>query len=85
MKTLSVGDFKAHFSDVIKLIQKGEIIAVTFGKSKKVIGYFGANPGKQEKKKRRKLGILQDKIEYQFNEGWYMSDEELIGDATVSS
>lgn len=40
MKTLSVGEFKAHFSDVIEEVKKGAKIAVTYGKKKQVVGYF---------------------------------------------
>jgi antitoxin (DNA-binding transcriptional repressor) of toxin-antitoxin stability system len=40
MKTMSVGEFKAHFSEVLEDIKAGIGIAVTFGRKKEVIGYF---------------------------------------------
>ena len=34
MKTMSVGEFKTKFSEVIEQVKAGEKIAVTFGKKK---------------------------------------------------
>lgn len=40
MKTMTVGEFKTHFSEVIEQVKRGEEIAVTYGKKKEIIGYF---------------------------------------------
>jgi len=40
MKTLQVAEFKANFSSILKDVDKGEIIQVTFGKNNEVKGYF---------------------------------------------
>lgn len=37
---MTVGEFKAQFSNVIELVKKGEEIAVTFGKKKESVGYY---------------------------------------------
>jgi antitoxin (DNA-binding transcriptional repressor) of toxin-antitoxin stability system len=58
MLTISVGDFKAQFSDILEMIKAGEKIAISFGKSKKIVAYLV--PPEQQKKK-RKLGQLKSK------------------------
>ena len=40
MKTLSVGEFKAKFSDVINGLLSGEEFTVTYGKRKEKVGIF---------------------------------------------
>ena len=54
MKTMSVSEFKAKFSSIIEEVKAGEEIEVTYGKEKKVVGYF-----MQKKSHKRKLGILE--------------------------
>ena len=77
MKTMSVGEFKTHFSDVIEQVKSGEKIAVTFGKKKQVVGYF--LPELPESKSRRKLGILEGKASVVFHPDFKMTEEEFLG------
>ena len=42
MKTLQVGEFKSHFSEVIENIKKGEEVAISFGKKKEKIADWGS-------------------------------------------
>lgn len=71
---MTVGEFKAQFSKVVELVKEGQVVEVTFGRGKKVIGYFKAE---KKRKKVRKLGLLEDTKGYKmadnFNE---TSDEE---------
>jgi hypothetical protein len=76
MKTMSVGEFKTHFSDVIAEVKSGEKIAVTFGKKKEIIGYFLPEMPQQSK---RKLGILKGKAKVTFNADFKMTEEEFLG------
>jgi hypothetical protein len=76
MKTMSVGEFKTHFSDVLEQVKAGEKIAVTFGKKKEIVGYFLPEMPQQAK---RKLGILEGKARFTFNEGFEMTNEEFLG------
>jgi antitoxin (DNA-binding transcriptional repressor) of toxin-antitoxin stability system len=59
MKTLTVGEFKAQFSNVIELIKAGEEVEVTFGKQKQVIGVFKPKE-KKKNKEVRKFGTLNN-------------------------
>ncbi|WP_395054522.1 type II toxin-antitoxin system Phd/YefM family antitoxin [Flavobacterium sp.] len=66
MKTMTVGEFKTHFSEVIEQVKKGEEIAVTYGKKKEIIGYF--KPKVKALKRERSVGLF-DKME-----GYFMAD-----------
>ena len=76
MKTMSVGEFKTHFSDVLELVKLGEKIAVTFGKKKEIIGYF--LPEISEKPKRI-LGILEGKAKVVFQSDFKISEDDFLG------
>jgi antitoxin (DNA-binding transcriptional repressor) of toxin-antitoxin stability system len=76
MKTMSVGEFKTHFSEVIDQVKAGEEIAVTYGKKKEVVGYFLPE---KTKKPKRKLGILEGKVEVIFKPDFEMTTEEFLG------
>ncbi|WP_319560404.1 type II toxin-antitoxin system prevent-host-death family antitoxin [Marispirochaeta sp.] len=77
MKTLPVGEFKTHFSEVIDDVRAGEEIIITYGKKKEnvavVIPYSA-----YEKRNKIKLGLLQDK-EYEIKKDFEMTEEELLG------
>lgn len=76
MKTMSVGEFKTKFSEVIEQVKAGEKIAVTFGKKKQIIGYF--TPENISEKPKRKLGILEGKATAVFHDDFKMTEEEFI-------
>jgi hypothetical protein len=76
MKTMTVGEFKTHFSEVLEHIKGGEKIAVTFGKKKEVVGYFLPELPGQAK---RNLGILEGKANAIFRDDFKMTDDEFLG------
>lgn len=77
MKSLPVGEFKAQFSEVLEKVQQGESFGITYGKSKKLIAEINP-PRKQEKKKKRKIGIMDGKLKIVFADNFKMTDEELL-------
>ena len=77
MKSLPVGEFKAHFSEVLEKVQQGESFGILYGKSKKLVAEINP-PKKQTKNKKRKLGILEGKVEFVFADNFKMTEEELI-------
>jgi len=77
MKSLSVGEFKAQFSEVLEKVQQGESFGILFGKSKKLVAEINP-PKKQAKKKKRKLGILEGKMKVVFADNFKMTEEEFI-------
>lgn len=77
MKILAVGDFKAHFSDILKDIQNGEEIAISYGKRKEIVAvlvpkskYFGTH--------KRKLGILKGKANFSLSSDFEISEEKFL-------
>jgi len=78
MKTMTVGEFKAHFSEVLEQVKAGEEITVTYGKKKEIVGYFKPKNTESETSK-RKLGILQGKATAIFKGNWEMTEEEFLG------
>ncbi len=79
MKSLSVGEFKAQFSEVLELVQQGESVGVLFGKSKKPVAMLVPMNGSNSKKNsKRKLGLLEGKVKYVFADHFKMTEEELI-------
>ena len=58
MKSISVGEFRAHFSEIVEQVKAGEKFTVTFGRKKEIVGYFSPEIPEQPK---RKLGIMEGK------------------------
>lgn len=77
MKSLTVGEFKARFADVLKDIQDGQSIAITYGKKRTKLAVL--IPYNQYMKVApRQLGILQDKASYHIHRDFKMTDEEFL-------
>ena len=76
MKTMSVGNFKANCSEILKLVIAGEEIGILYGKNKKVVAKIVPNLG--EKKPKRKLGILEGKGSVKFGANFKMREEEFL-------
>jgi antitoxin (DNA-binding transcriptional repressor) of toxin-antitoxin stability system len=76
MKTVTIGEFKANLSSYAEKIQKGEELVVTHGRKKKKI--FRVLPFREEKPKKRKLGILNGKVKAIFHDDFKMTDEEFL-------
>lgn len=77
MQTMTVGDFKTQFSDVLKKVMDGEEIAITYGKKKEVVARLV--PKNQSKKPPRKLGIWEGELQVKFAKDFKMTGEELLG------
>ena len=78
MKTLPVGELKAQFSEVLEKVKNGETYGITYGKKKKPVAMIVPYT-EPEKKKERKLGILDGKCSIRFAEDFKMTEEELAG------
>jgi antitoxin (DNA-binding transcriptional repressor) of toxin-antitoxin stability system len=77
MRTMTVGDLKANFSEVLKEVQGGEKIAISFGKKKETVAYLVPKSG--EKLKKRPLGLLEGKGTVTFANDFKMTEEEFLG------
>ena len=76
MKTMSVGAFKANFSQVLKMVLAGEEIGILYGKKKEIVAKMV--PKTIEKKPRRKLGILEGKGEIKFGTDFKITEEDFL-------
>lgn len=76
MNLLTVGEFKAKFSEVVKMILAGKQVGITYGKKKEPIAVL--TPYKKYKTKKRRLGILEGKGSFKILKGFKMTDEELL-------
>ncbi|HRI59866.1 MAG TPA: hypothetical protein PK228_09085 [Saprospiraceae bacterium] len=77
MKTLTVGDLKTNFSEVLKAVQLGEEFAIAFGKRKEVIAYLV--PKQLRKKEKRQIGIFEGQASAIFKDDFKMTAEEFLG------
>jgi antitoxin (DNA-binding transcriptional repressor) of toxin-antitoxin stability system len=79
MKTLTVGDLKTNFSEVLKDVQNGESIAISYGKKKKIIAYLVSEIKTESKKPKRKLGLLEGKATFKWVGDGKITEEEFLG------
>ena len=77
MKTMTVGELKTHFSEVLKRVINGEEIGISYGKKKEVVACI--IPKKAVKEPKRKLGILEGKSKAVFADNFEISEEEFLG------
>jgi len=77
MQTISVGELKARFSEVLERVRKGEEITISYGKKRKKVAvllpYDHYSP-KQE----RKLGVLKDRGACVIHKDFKLTDEEML-------
>ncbi|MCD6013244.1 MAG: prevent-host-death protein [Flavipsychrobacter sp.] len=76
MKTMSVGEFKANFSEVLKRVLGGEEIGILYGKKKEIVAKIV--PKTTGKKPKRKLGIWEGKAKVVFHKDFKMTEEEFL-------
>lgn len=78
MQQLTVGQFKAQFSQILDKVLQGESIGITYGKSKKKVAAL-VPYNKCTVNKRIKLGILEGKASFKIKRGFKMTEEEFLG------
>lgn len=76
MTQLTVGQFKAKFSEVLSKVLQGETVGITYGKSKKKVAAL--IPYSQIKGKKIKLGLLFGKASFKIGKDFKMTDEEFL-------
>lgn len=79
MKSLPVGELKAHFSEVLEDVQNGETIEILYGKKRKPVAKIvPIEKGKKPKKKLRPIGLLDGKMKIVFADDFKMTEDEFI-------
>jgi len=78
MKTLPVGEVKAQLSEILEKVKQGESVGILYGRKKRpiamIVPYLDS-----EKKKERKIGILDGKVKITFADNFKMTEEEFLG------
>ena len=77
MQQLTVGDFKAKFSEVLTRVIQGESITVTYGKNKKKVAVIMPY-NKAVKTNAFKLGLLDGKASFKIHKDFKITDEEFL-------
>jgi len=77
MYQLTVGEFKAKFSEVLAKVLQGESVGITYGKSKKKVAALVPYK-KVAQGNRIKLGLLEGKASFKIKKGFKMTDEEFL-------
>ena len=78
MKTMPVGELKAQFSEVLEKVKQGESFGILYGRKKKPIAMI-VPYAENKKKKERKIGLLDGKINIKISENFQMTEEEFLG------
>jgi len=74
MKTMTVGEFKAQFIEVLEQVKAGIGFAVTYERKKKI--YFPP----EEQVTKRKIGLLEGEATVAFNPGYKITEESALFD-----
>jgi antitoxin (DNA-binding transcriptional repressor) of toxin-antitoxin stability system len=77
MRTLQVAEAKTHFSAVLRDVEAGNEIAISYGKKKETIAVI-VPYGTWKKTKKRELGTLKGRAKISFSADFSMNDEDLI-------
>ena len=77
MKTIQSAQAKTNFSSVIKDVEAGNEVGITYGKKKKTVAVIIPYE-KWKKNQKRQLGTLEGKISVKFASDFSMTGEELI-------
>jgi prevent-host-death family protein len=77
MKSLTVGEFKARFSAILKEVQAGHPIAITYGKKRATVAVL-LPYDQYMQSTQRKLGVLQDKASYHMHDDFKIADEDFL-------
>jgi len=77
MKSVAVGEFKAQFSSLIKELQEGHPITITYGKKRTKLAVLV--PYDQfVKSAERQIGVLQGKASYVMHDDFTITDEAFL-------
>jgi antitoxin (DNA-binding transcriptional repressor) of toxin-antitoxin stability system len=76
MKVMTVGEVKTHFSEVLKKVEAGQEVAITYGKKKEIKAMLVPH---KPKKQKRKLGLLKRNGTVTFTGGHNTTEKEFLG------
>jgi antitoxin (DNA-binding transcriptional repressor) of toxin-antitoxin stability system len=75
MKAMTVGELKTQFSQVLEGVKQGQKVSILYGRAKKPVAMIV--PWQEEKRGKRKIGILDGSAVIKFKGDFEMTAEEL--------
>jgi antitoxin (DNA-binding transcriptional repressor) of toxin-antitoxin stability system len=79
MKTMTVGEFKARFSEAMEAVRQGETVVVCYGRGRRKIAAMVPYASIRQPRS-RPLGLLRDSASVSFPAGFALNDQELLAD-----
>lgn len=76
-RSYTVGEFKARFSELLRRVEEGETVGITYGRSKRTVAVLA--PAPVQKSKPRKLGRHAGKFRVRIGEDWKIEDDAFLG------
>lgn len=77
MRTLTIGELKTHFSEVLEQVKQGETVVISYGRKKEKVAAL--IPYRQlGSAKPRPLGLLEGHAQCHILNNFSLSDEELL-------
>jgi prevent-host-death family protein len=77
MKTLPVAEIRSNLSTLLKEVESGSEIGISFGRRRETIAVI-VPIADYKKMKERKLGSLAGRVTVEFSQDWKMTDEDLL-------
>ncbi len=77
MKIMTVGEFKAHFSEALDAVRDGETIVVSYGRNHRKVAAM-VPYAELKRPKRRPLGLLKSKARVSFGRDFALTDEDFL-------
>jgi len=77
MQTLTIGELKARFSEVLGRLRQGQEIVISYGKKREKVAVL-LPYSHYSRKPERKLGLLRDRGHCVIHEDFKLSDEEML-------
>ena len=77
MKSIQVGEFKAHFAEMLDAVKAGETVVISYGRKREKVAALV--PYRQVRVPgRRRLGVLAGRARARFAKDFSIGEEELL-------
>ncbi len=77
MKTVPVAEVRSNLSMLLKEVESGREIGISFGRRRETIAVI-VPIAEYKKIKERRLGSLAGRLTVEFKDNWKMSDKEFL-------
>jgi antitoxin (DNA-binding transcriptional repressor) of toxin-antitoxin stability system len=78
VKQVPVGEFKARFSELLDCVQRGERIAIQYGKKRETVALLV--PPEPANLQPRRLGVLKGNANFKIKPDFKMTESEFAGE-----